>query len=148
MDAIYVAGGNTLNMLGIWKEQGIDRALRKAWEQGIVLAGTSAGAICWFDQGCTDSRPGRLSAMNCLGWLKGSACPHTNLEKRRTAFHQLVLAGELSEGIAIDEGVGLLFEDERLVRVVTAVPKARAYRVQRENGKIVELPLKTDSLVK
>jgi peptidase E len=146
MDAIYVAGGNTLNMLAIWKEQGIDKALRKAWEKGIVLAGTSAGAICWFEQGCTDSRPGRLTAMNGLGWLKGSACPHTNLEKRRTAFHQMVLGGDLTEGIAMDEGVGLLFEDTRLVRVVTSVAKARAYRVVRDQGKIVEVPLKGESL--
>jgi peptidase E len=148
MDAIFVGGGNTLNMLAIWKEQGIDKTLRKAWEQGIVLAGSSAGAICWFDQGCTDSRPGRLSAMSGLGWLKGSACPHTNLDKRRAAFHQLISAGDLMEGIAIDEGVGLLFQDDKLVRVVTSVPKARACRVRRENGKVIEVPLEADCLVK
>lgn len=75
MDAIYVGGGNTLNMLAIWKDQGIDKVLHKAWQKGIVLGGGSAGAICWFQQGCTDSRPGKLTALDCLGWLPGSACP-------------------------------------------------------------------------
>jgi dipeptidase E len=148
MDAIFVGGGNTLNMLAIWKDQGIDKVLRKAWEKGIVLAGGSAGAICWFDQGCTDSRPGKLTAMNCLGWLQGSACPHYNEEKRRTAYQQMILAGDLKEGIACDEGVAILFEDDKMTRVLSSIPKARAYAVKREDGKVVTVPLETEYLRK
>jgi dipeptidase E len=135
-------------MLAIWKDQGIDKVLHKAWRKGIVLGGGSAGAICWFRQGCTDSRPGKLTALDCLGWLPGSACPHFNLEKRRTAFHEMILAGVLEDGIACDEGVGVLYEDEKLTRVVSSLPKARAYAVKRQNGKIETSPLETEVLGK
>jgi len=148
MDAIYVGGGNTLNMLAIWKDQGIDKVLHRAWKKGIVLGGGSAGAICWFKQGCTDSRPGKLTALECLGWLPGSACPHFDLEKRRAGFHELVLAGDLQDGIACDEGAGVLFEEERLVRVVSSLPKARAYAVRRQEGKIESSALETEFLGK
>jgi dipeptidase E len=144
MDAIYVGGGNTLNMLAIWKGQGIDQVLRKAYERGIVLGGGSAGAICWFAQGCSDSRPGKLSALEGLGWLSGSTCPHFNLEKRRTAYHELVLSGELSDGIACEEGVGVLFQDEKINRVVSSLPKGRAYAVKRLDGKIESTALETE----
>jgi len=148
MDAIYVGGGNTLNMLAIWKDQGIDKVLRKAWEKGTVLGGGSAGAICWFGQGCTDSRPGKLTVLDCLGWLPGSACPHYNLEKRRTAFHEMVLAGDLKDGIACDEGVGVLFEDDKITRIVSSLPKAKAYAVKRLDGKIEASVLETEFLSK
>lgn len=148
MDAIYVGGGNTLNMLAIWKEQGIDVVLRKAYDRGVVLGGGSAGAICWFAQGCTDSRPGRLTAMTCLGWLEGSACPHFNLEKRRSAYQQMVQGGELKDGLAVDEGAGVLFEDGRLARVVSSVPKMTAYTVKRRGDKVVEAPLEAELLIK
>jgi peptidase E len=148
MDAIYVGGGNTLNMLAIWRDQGIDKTLQKAWNRGIVLGGESAGAICWFSQGCTDSRPGKLTALEGLGWLPGSACPHFNDEKRRTAYHELVLAGQLRDGLALEEGVGALFEDEKLIRLVTSIPNARAYAVKRLEDKVVTSPLDTGSIEK
>jgi len=148
MDAIYVGGGNTLNMLAIWKEQGIDKVLEKAWKKGIVLGGGSAGAICWFQQGCTDSRPGKLSAMDCLGWLPGSACPHFDLEKRRAAYLELLQSSALQDGLAVDEGAGVLFEDNKIVRVVSSLPKARAWAVKRGNGKIEMSALETELLMK
>jgi peptidase E len=148
MDAIYVGGGNTLNMLAIWKEQGIDKVLQKALKKGIVLGGGSAGAICWFDQACTDSRPGKLTAIDGLGWLAGSACPHFDLEKRRAAYPDLVLAGTLKDGLACDEGAGILFEDSKLVRVVSSLPKATAWKVTRQDGKIDLSPLEAQFLGK
>lgn len=87
-DIIYVGGGNTKSMLALWREWELDIILRKAWEQGVVLAGLSAGAICWFEQGSTDSIPGRLSALDCLGYLPGSYCPHTM--ERRTAVPVII----------------------------------------------------------
>lgn len=146
MDAIYVGGGNTLNMLAIWKAHGIDRVLQKALEKGIVLGGSSAGMICWFEQGCSDFKPGKLSALQGLGWLPGSSCPHYDLEKRRAAFADLVLAGDLQDGLACDDGVGVLFEDGRRTRVVSALPKARAYAVRRVDGRIDATPLETEVL--
>ena len=77
MDGIIVGGGNTLNMMAIWNAQGVDVILKKAWDQGIVLAGGSAGSLCWFEEGTTDSRPKQLSKVNGLGFIKGSHCPHT-----------------------------------------------------------------------
>ena len=139
MDAIYVGGGNTLNMIGIWKQHGIDEILRKAWEQGMVLGGTSAGSICWFEQGSTDSRPGKLTAMDCLGFLKGSNCPHYDSEDdRRPSYHRMIRSGDIIPGIACDDGVGLHFEGENLARVVSSRPNAKAYRVTLVNGQVVE----------
>lgn len=146
MDAVFVGGGNTLNMLAVWRDQGIDQVLRKAWTKGIVLGGSSAGAICWFRRGCSDSRPGRLTAVDGLGWLPGSACPHFNHEKRRTAFQEMVLAGELPDALAFDDGVGVLFEDETRVRVVSSLPKAGAYAVRRRDGRVEATALETERL--
>ncbi len=148
MDAIFVGGGNTLNMLAIWKEQGIDKVLRKAWKKGIVLGGGSAGAICWYAQGCTDSRPGKLTALDALGWLSGSTCPHFNDEKRRVAYRDLILSGALGDGIGCDEGVGLLYEEDRRVRIVSSLANAHAYAVKRLDGKVEMTALETEYLGK
>jgi peptidase E len=146
-DAIFVGGGNTLNMLAIWKAHGVDKILRQAWERGIVLCGESAGMICWFEQGITDSRPEKLTAMECLGFLKGSACPHYSAERdRKPTYHKMILSGELKSGIACDDGAAVLFEGDRLARAVNIFPKAKAYRVRREAGKIVEEPFRMELL--
>jgi len=146
MDPIYVGGGNTLNMLAIWKAQGIDRVLQKALNKGIVLGGSSAGMICWFEQGCSDFKPGKLSALDGLGWLPGSACPHYDLEKRRTAYADLILAGDLKDGIACEEGVGALYEDGKRTRVVSSLPKARAHALRRVDGRTEASPLEVETL--
>src|SRR4030095_7532467 len=98
---------------------GTDQVLQRALARGIVLGGGSAGAICWFAQGCTDSRPGKLTALECLGWLSGSLCPHYDHEKRRVAVNDLVLAGEFKDGLAIDDGAAVLYEGDKLVRAVS-----------------------------
>jgi peptidase E len=148
-DALFVGGGNTLNMLAIWKAQEIDKTLLKAWGRGILVAGESAGAMCWFEDGATDSRPGKVTALQCLGWLKGSFCPHYDTEPtRRPTYQRMILAGELHEGIAADEGVGLVYEGEKLVRIVSSRPKANAYRVTRAGDKIEEKVLPAEYLGK
>lgn len=85
-DIIYVGGGNTKNLLALWKEWGLDIILKKAWNQGIVLAGISAGSICWFEAGVTDSYGDRLEPIKCLGFLKGSNCPHYDEEMDQKTF--------------------------------------------------------------
>jgi dipeptidase E len=146
-DVIFIPGGNTLNMLATWKAQGVDAILRKAWERGILLAGESAGMVCWFEQTITDSRPGSLTPLECLGWLKGSACPHYHTEaQRKPLYEQLIAAGSMKDGLACDEGVGFLFEGDKLVKVVTVSEKATAYTVRRAGVKVIEEPLKAELL--
>ena len=109
-DLVYVGGGNTANMLAIWREHGMDEIVREAWQAGIVLCGTSAGMICWFEAGVTDSFGPQLEGMECLGLIPGSACPHYDGEElRRPRFHQLVCSG-IPGGWAADDGVALHFE--------------------------------------
>jgi dipeptidase E len=110
-DAIYVGGGNTANLLAVWRLHGVDRALRAAWERGVVLAGTSAGAICWFEAGLTDSFGPDLAPLNDgLRFLPGSFCPHYDSESlRRPRYLEIVGSRGLPGGSAADEGVGMLF---------------------------------------
>jgi peptidase E len=148
-DAVFVGPGSTLNMLALWKAQGVDSILRRAWEQGVVLSGESAGLNCWFEQSVTDSRPERLTAMDGLGFLKGSICPHYDSERqRRPSYHQMLQTGEVKDGIACDDFVALLFEGEALTRVVSSRPEKTAYRVRLAGGKVVEEPLAAEFLGK
>lgn len=138
-DVIYMGGGNTRSMLAVWREWGMPEILREAWESGIVLAGRSAGAICWFEQGVTDSVVDVLLPLNCLGFLPGSCCPHYDGEAaRRPSYQQLVLDQKIIPGIAIDDGVGVHFRGTELYRVVTPREKVGAYRVQIVNGAVQE----------
>jgi peptidase E len=131
-DVINVSGGNTANMLAIWKVHGIDTALREAWENGVVLCGASAGMICWFEAGVTDSFGPQLAGMECLGFLPGSACPHYDgEEQRRPRYRELIDTG-FPEGVAADDGVGIHFVGTEIAEVVTCRPGAAAYRVTRD----------------
>jgi len=141
-DAIYVGGGNTRSMLALWREWGLDVALRAAYERGVVLGGISAGMICWFEFGITDSVPGSLSPLKCLGWLPGTACPHYDGEaERRPSFHRLLAAGRIPPGYAADDGAALHFVDGSLAEVVASRPAARAYRLAIEEGVVAETAL-------
>ena len=137
-DLVYVGGGNTANMLAIWREHGLDEIVRDAWQAGVVLAGVSAGMICWFEGGVTDSFGPQLEAMECLGLIPGSACPHYDGEElRRPRYHELV-AGGFPGGWAADDGVALHFEGWELREAVTALPGKAAYRVRLGDDGVVE----------
>ena len=137
-DLVYVGGGNTANMLAIWREHGLDEIARDAWQAGVVLAGVSAGMICWFEGGVTDSFGPQLEAMECLGLIPGSACPHYDGEElRRPRYHELV-AGGFPGGWAADDGVALHFEGWELREAVTALPGKAAYRVRLGDDGVVE----------
>jgi peptidase E len=139
VDGIVVSGGNTLNQQAIWKVQGIDQVLREAWNRGIVLGGASAGSLCWFEEGTTDSRPKEVTKIECLGFLKGSHSPHYDGEAvRRPTYHRLIASGELKPGYACDNAAGIYFEDNRVARVVATSPDAKVYRVSLVGGEIVE----------
>ena len=125
-DIIYVGGGNTRSLLALWGEWEIDQILREAWEAGIVLAGLSTGSICWFEEGVTNSVPGSLNPLRCLGFLKGSHCPHYDGEaERRPAYQRLLSEGLISEGYAADDGVGLHFVGGSLRENRQLPPKRR-----------------------
>jgi peptidase E len=131
-DVIHVGGGNTVSMLAVWRHWGFDNVLREALERGVVLCGSSAGAICWFEYGLTDSVDGPLIPMECLGFLPGSYCPHYDGEAlRRPTYERLIASGELAPGIACDDGAGAHYIDGRLAHVVSARPGARGYEVGR-----------------
>jgi peptidase E len=137
-DAIAVSGGNTANMLAIWKVHGIDGYLREAWEQGVVLWGASAGMICWFEHGVTDSFGPQLGATQCLGFLSGSACPHYDGEAQRRPRYRELVDGGLADGIAADDGVALHYVGTELAEVVSCRPGAAAYRVTRDGEEKLE----------
>ncbi|MFJ7661761.1 Type 1 glutamine amidotransferase-like domain-containing protein [Lysinibacillus sp. NPDC097162] len=145
-DIIYVGGGNTKNLLVLWKEWGLDTILRKAWEQGIVLAGISAGSICWFEEGVTDSYGDGLEPLKCLGLLKGSNCPHYDGEAdRRPSYQKLIATNSIKPGIAADDGVAIHFIDQEISHIVSSRPNAKAYKVY-NNKEITEIELETNYL--
>lgn len=147
MDGIVASGGNTLNQQAIWKAQGIDAVLRRAWDRGIVLGGASAGSLCWFEEGTTDSRPKELSTVQCLGFLKGSHCPHYDKEKdRRPLYHKLIGSGAMKPGYACDNDAGIYFEDNEVKRVVATRPEAKVYYVSLAGGQVVEKALPADPI--
>jgi peptidase E len=147
-DVIYVGGGNTRDMLAVWRANGFDLLLREAWENGAVLCGISAGAICWFAHGHTDST-GPLAPMECLSFLPGSCTPHYDSEReRRPSFHAFIEQGLLPAGYALDDGAAAHFVGDRVEQVVTSRPSARAFHVRWENGRVVEESLPTRFLRK
>ncbi|MEE4176084.1 MAG: peptidase E [Bacteroides sp.] len=137
-DAVIVGGGNTLNMLAVWKVQGIDTLLKQAYEQGIVLAGGSAGSLCWFTGGYSDSRPKALSLIEGLGFLDFSHSPHYNEPQRRSLFKEAILSGALQPGFACDDDAGLLFINGKMVKSLSLHQDRHNYYVTIKNGKISE----------
>jgi peptidase E len=146
-DAIVVSGGNTLNQQAIWRAQGIDVVLREAWDRGIVLGGASAGSLCWFEEGTTDSRPKALSIVRCMGFLPGSHSPHYDAEPgRRPLYQDLIRTGQLKPGYACDNEAGLYFEGTDLKRVVAAKDNAKCYYVSVVDGTIHERVLEPERI--
>ena len=141
-DAIFVCGGNTANMLAIWRVHGFDRILREAWAAGVVLAGWSAGMICWFEAGVTDSYGPQLEGMrDGLGLLPGSACPHYDGEERRRPVYTELVASGFPAGVAADDGVGLHYRGTELAEVVTVRDGATGYRVDADGETPLEARL-------
>jgi peptidase E len=145
VDGIVCSGGNTLNQQAIWRAQGIDKVLRQAWDRGIVLGGASAGSLCWFEEGTTDSRPKELSIVQGLGFLKGSHSPHYDAEPgRRPLYQKLIGSGQMKPGYACDNDAGIYFEDNTVRRVVATRAAAKVYYVSVQNGKVTERVLEPE----
>lgn len=130
-DVVYVGGGNTANLLAVWRVHGVDGLLREAYDGGTLLCGISAGANCWAEGSHTDSFGPLTFLPDGLGLLPGSVCPHYDSEPgRRSGYQAAVATGELSAGWAVEDGVGALFTDGALTEAVTRAPQARLYRVE------------------
>lgn len=137
-DVIYVGGGNTKTMLAIWREWGVDKILKQAIENGTVLAGISAGAICWFEDCVTDSvKP--LGTIKGLGFLEGCASPHYHGEAdRRPKIFNLVQTGAMESCLAIDDSTAVHFIDGKMHQVVTSQKGVGAFDVRLKNSEISE----------
>ena len=148
-DIVYVGGGNTKSMLALWREWQLDQILRQAWEQGTLLCGVSAGAICWFEQGLTDSIPRNLSALDCLGFLSGSCSPHFDGEsERRPSYRKLIDDRQVAAGYGIDDYAALHFSGGDPPRVVTSRTGATAYQVGPAPSGVSETTLHASHLLR
>jgi len=129
-DAVVVGGGNTANMLAVWRVHGVDHALREVWERGDVLGGVSAGANCWFEACVTDSFSAELDRLDDgLGFLAGSFCPHFDGEERRRPVYTRLVSEGFAPGIACDDGAAAVYLGTELVEIVAEQPGPLAYRV-------------------
>jgi peptidase E len=141
-DVILVSGGNTRSMLAVWQAWDLPARLRRAWQAGVVLAGWSAGAICWFESGVTDSWAGRLEPLAGLGLLPGSCCPHYDGEpERRPEYRRMLGSGAIAPGVAIDDGAAIHYRDGSPHRVVTTRDGANAYALSAGPDGVREDPL-------
>jgi peptidase E len=138
-DVIVVGGGNTANMLAVWRVHGFDDVLRKAWESGVVLSGWSAGMICWFEAGVTDSFGPQLAGMrDGLGFLAGSACPHYDGEERRRPVYERLVHEGFPGGIALDDAAGAHYTGSELSEVVSSLPGSGGYLVSADGERPLE----------
>lgn len=141
-DLIFVGGGNTYNMLALWRLWKLDAAVRRAYDRGVILSGSSAGGLCWFESGLTDSFPGRFDRMSCLGWLRGSFTPHFDSEpSRQPVYRRLIKTGKLPAGYAVDDAVALEFVNGRFARALSSRRSASALHIRRTRGRLVETEL-------
>ena len=142
-DIIYVGGGNTKSMLAVWKEWKLDKLLIKAYNKGTVLAGVSAGAICWFDTGITDSWASNLNYIDCMGVLSGSCCPHYDSEKdRRPSVHKFIEQEKLKSVYAIEDGAAIHFVDDAPYKNISFLENSKVFFVDKQNSIVREKPQK------
>ena len=138
-DAIFVGGGNTKSMLAVWKEWRLDKLLKKAYKQGTVMSGVSAGAICWFENGITDSWAADLKIMPCMNFIKGTCCPHYDEEpQRKPTVKKLILANKVKNIFAVDGGVALHIKNEKSFKSVVFRKDKNSYEVSSKKGNIIE----------
>ena len=138
-DVIYVGGGNTKSMLAVWQEWKLEKLFHKAYNNGKILCGVSAGAICWFEQGITDSWASNLNVMDCLGFLPEMACPHYQEEKdRRPDVHKMLKQGKCGPGWAIDGGAAIHFKNGKYYKSIQFYSDSYVHYVSIKNGVVNE----------
>ena len=138
-DVIYVGGGNTKSMLAVWKEWNLDKLLLKAYKRGKVLCGVSAGAICWFEQGITDSWASNLNILDCLGYITGMCCPHYQEEtERRPSVYKYLKNGKSKAGWAVDGGAAVHFKNGIYHKSLQFYSDSFVYFVSYKSGEVIE----------
>ncbi len=136
-DIIFVGGGNTKSMLAVWRDWNLDEILKDAYDSGVVMSGVSAGAICWFEQGITDSYANNLKILNCLGFIKGIACPHFDEEKEREPFvNNLILNETINSCICIEGNSALHINSKNEMRTVDFGSNKKCFELKNKNNKI------------
>ena len=143
-DIIFVGGGNTKSMLAVWKDWGLDLLLKEAYEKGVIMSGVSAGAICWFNQGVTDSWAEDLKIMDCLGFMEGACCPHYDEEpQRKPSLNKFITEKVLKSCYAVDGGCALHIEDEKEFKSVVFSKNKNSFLVEMKDNKVAEKPYST-----
>ena len=143
-DVIFVGGGNTKSMLAVWKDWGLDLLLKEAYEKGVIMSGVSAGAICWFDQGITDSWAEDLKVMDCLGFIEGACCPHYDEEpQRKPSLNKFITEKVLKSCYAVDGGCALHIEDEKEFKSVVFSENKNSFLVEMKDNQVAEKPYST-----
>ena len=143
-DIIFVGGGNTKSMLAVWKDWGLDLLLKEAYEKGVIMSGVSAGAICWFDKGITDSWAEDLKVMDCLGFIEGACCPHYDEEpQRKPSLNKFITEKVLKSCYAVDGGCALHIEDEKEFKSVVFSENKNSFLVEMKDNKVAEKPYST-----
>ena len=146
-DIIFVGGGNTKSMLSVWKEWGLDTILKKAYLEGTIMSGVSAGAICWFEKGVTDSWADKLNIIECLNFTKGNCCPHYDEEsERKPSLSQFINEDILRDCYAIDGGCALHVKNDELYKAISFMGDKNSFLVKKENGEIKEESLSKISI--
>tara|TARA_Y100001933_G_C18962017_1_gene548561 strand:- start:598 stop:1278 length:681 start_codon:yes stop_codon:yes gene_type:complete len=136
---IFVGGGNTKSMLAVWRDWNLDIILRKAYESGIIMSGVSAGAICWFNKGITDSYSDKLEILNCLGFIDGIACPHFDEEKAREPYvYDLIRSGKLNSCYCIEGNCALHIKNENNFKTINFGNDKKSFKLSMKDNKILK----------
>ena len=147
-DAIFVGGGNRKSMLAVWREWGLDKILKKAYLNGTVMSGVSAGAICWFQNGITDSWASNLKMMPCLNFIKGTCCPHYDEEpERKPTVKNFLLRNKVKNVYAVDGGAALHIKDEKIFKSIIFKKNKSSYLVDVKKKNINEKSFKKIILI-
>tara|TARA_B100001057_G_scaffold145471_1_gene145444 strand:+ start:1834 stop:2529 length:696 start_codon:yes stop_codon:yes gene_type:complete len=138
-DIIFVGGGNTKSMLAVWRDWGLDIILKEAYESGVIMSGVSAGAICWFQKGITDSWANKLNIIDCLSFTKGNCCPHYDEEaERKPSLSNFILNEQINECFAIEGGCALHIKNDAVFKAVSFKEEKNSFLVKKEDEKIIE----------
>ena len=140
-DVIFVGGGNTKSMLAVWNDWGMNNILKQAYNNGIIMSGVSAGSICWFTRGITDSWDNELQIIPCLDFVEGTCCPHYDEEPSRIPFVKKVLKEKrINKCISIEGGSALHLINGKPFKNLSFYNNKNSYNVYFDNNKIIEKP--------
>jgi len=138
-DIVYVGGGNTKSMLAVWREWELDKILKRAYEKGIVMSGVSAGAICWFEKGITDSYSKALQVIDCLGFINGTACPHFDEEREREPYvNQLIMSEVINSCICIEGNSALHICNENIIKMINFGSNKKCFELYKNDNNLLK----------